>query len=67
VPSLVFSEGSCCESGLEDLEEVEEQAEEEQEARGGSDGKDERDVWWKVKTEQKVGSVGVVPSILDAV
>jgi hypothetical protein len=69
VPSLVFSEGSCCESGLEDLEEVEEgeNTEEAGEGTGGlRDGRDERDVWWEVKAEKKAGRVGVVPATLDA-
>jgi hypothetical protein len=74
VPSLVFSEGSCGESGLEDLEEVEEQAEEEgiegvRSVSGGRDGKDVgdgRDVWWEIKAEKRVGKVRIVPAILDA-
>jgi hypothetical protein len=63
----VFSEGSCCESGLEDLEEVEEQENEE-----GGEGKetgywrDGRDVWWETRAEKKVGRVAVVPSMLNA-
>jgi hypothetical protein len=81
VSSLVYNEGSCCESRLEVLVEgdVEQEQEEEQgaghvrEAKDGRDGiegmragGDVRSVWWEVKAEKKAGRVGVVPAALDA-
>jgi hypothetical protein len=81
VSSLVYNEGSCCESRLEDLEEGDEEQEQEEEqgaghvreAKDGRDGiegmragGDVRDVWWEVKAEKKAGRVGVVPATLDA-